>query len=83
MSKTRRDSFGWFLGHVHWFDELSGEGMIKDADGDLYYVHRSAIDADRRSKIKTLKNKQKVKFQLIEDTTFVQVSRVKEITQNK
>lgn len=73
----------WQVGTVHWFDAKSGEGMIKSADGSLYFVHRSAIEsyADAKAmKQQALKDKQKVQFQLVEDMTFVQVSRVKELT---
>jgi cold shock CspA family protein len=72
----------WQIGTVHWFDEKSGEGMIKSAEGELYFVHHTAIEAlvkARDLKQKALKEKQKVRFQLIEDITFAQVSRVKEL----
>lgn len=64
-------------GQVYWFDDLTGEGVIKDQYGRLYfvhYVHYSAIVSD--DKWKTLKDKQKVLFKLIVDTTKKQVSRV-------
>jgi CspA family cold shock protein len=67
----------WQLGTVHWFDSKSGEGLVKADDGTNYYVHYSAIESSK--KWKTLKEKKKVKFQLIEDTTFKQISRVKEV----
>jgi cold shock CspA family protein len=79
MSATK-DS--WQVGTVHWFDEKSGEGMIKSAEGELYFVHHTAIESLAKAKAqkqKALKDKQKVKFQLIEDITFSQVSRVKEL----
>ncbi|HRK02445.1 MAG TPA: cold shock domain-containing protein [Oligoflexia bacterium] len=72
----------WHLGTVHWFDEKSGEGLIKGADGSLYFVHHSAIESvasAKSAKRLALRDKQKVKFQLLEDMTFTQVSRVKEI----
>lgn len=65
------------MGTVHFFDESSGEGMIKCEDGQNYYVHYSAIDSSKRWK--SLKEKRKVKFQTIEDVTFAQVTRVKEL----
>ena len=71
----------WLQGKVHWYDQKSGEGMIRSNDGNVYYVQSSAIDdfvTSKRNKEKTLKDKQEVQFQLLEDTTFVQVSRVKE-----
>ena len=77
MSRTKMISQVWQLGTVHWFDEKSGEGMIKSDDGQAYYVHYSAIESDR--KWKSLKDKKKVKFQVVDDTTFSQVSRVKEL----
>ena len=33
----------WQKGIVDWFDELSGQGRIRDAEGTRYYVHYSAI----------------------------------------
>jgi CspA family cold shock protein len=77
MARTKILNQQWQLGTVHWFDEKSGEGMIKSNDGQSYYVHYSAIESDK--KWKSLKDKKKVKFQLIDDVTFAQVSRVKEI----
>ena len=64
-------------GKVHWFDNKTGEGMIKSDDGRLYYVHYSAIDSDKD--YKTLGDGNKVVFELIEDVTFVQVSYVREV----
>ncbi|MBX2994066.1 MAG: cold shock domain-containing protein [Bdellovibrionaceae bacterium] len=77
MARSKTISQAWQLGTVHWFDEKSGEGMIKSDDGQSYYVHYSAIDSEK--KWKSLKDNKKVKFQLIDDVTFAQVSRVKEV----
>jgi cold shock CspA family protein len=77
MEKSRADSKAWLTGVVHWFDETSGEGVIKDADGKSYFVHYSAIESGK--KWKTLADKKKVKFKLVKDSTFSQVSHVKEI----
>ena len=55
----------WQMGTVSWFDQKSGEGMIKSEDGKLFYVHYTAIDSDK--KWKTLKEKKEVKFKAIED----------------
>ena len=82
MSASASTKKTWLKGIVHWFDSSSGEGMIKSNDGNVYYVHSSAIESfsDAKSnKEKTLKDKQKVEFQLIADPTFIQVSRVKEV----
>ena len=77
MEKQNAKSVGWMSGVVHWFDEPSGEGIIKDAQGQSFFVHYSAIES--KNSWKTLKDKQKVKFKLIKDSTFCQVSHVKEI----
>jgi len=77
MSRSKTASPTWQLGTVHWFDEKSGEGMIKSDDGQSYYVHYSAIDSSK--KWKSLKDKKKVKFQIVDDVTFKQVSRVVEV----
>lgn len=77
MRKAKSIRPKWQRGVVHWFDKDSGKGMIKSADGMNYFVHYSAIDSPK--KWKSLKERKEVKFQLIDDVTFVQVSRVKEI----
>lgn len=76
-SKDKNSQLKWQLGTVHWFDEKSGEGMIRSENGESYYVHYSAIDSEK--KWRSLKDKEKVKFQLVDDVTFSQVSRVKEV----
>lgn len=77
MGRSKTISQSWQLGTVHWFDEKSGEGMIKGPDGNTYYVHYSAIDSTK--KWKSLEEKSQVKFQIVDDVTFSQVSRVKEV----
>lgn len=77
MEKTTEDSTTWQNGVVHWFDDTSGEGIIKDADGKSFFVHYSAIESG--DSWKSLKDRQKVKFKLVRDCTFAQVSRVKGI----
>lgn len=77
MGRSKTLSQSWQLGTVHWFDEKSGEGMIKSDDGNTYYVHYSAIDS--KKKWKSLKEKAPVEFQIIDDVTFAQVSRIKEV----
>lgn len=77
MANSKTAAPKWQLGTVHWFDEQSGEGMIKSKDGNSYYVHYSAIETNR--KWKSLKQKTEVEFQIIDDVTFSQVSRVKEV----
>lgn len=67
----------WQLGTVSWFDKKSGEGMIKSETGALLYVHYSVIDSEK--KWKTLKENKKVKFKLIEDESFSQVLKIKEL----
>lgn len=75
MAKLKRPAVQWQLGTVRWFDEKSGDGMIKSEDGTSYYVHYSAIESNK--KWKSLKENKRVQFQVIEDITFSQVSKVK------
>ena len=75
MQKEQANSANWMSGVVHWFDEMSGEGVIKDSNGQSYFVHYSAIES--KLKWKTLKDKQRVEFKLVKDSTFAQVSHVK------
>ena len=70
-------SVKWQLGTVRWFDDLKGEGLIRDHAGNSFYVHYSAIESDKRRK--TLKKGKEVKFQLLEDSHFTQVDKVKEV----
>jgi cold shock CspA family protein len=67
----------WKMGKVRWFDEVKGEGLIRDEEGNSFYVHYSAIESDK--KIRNLKKNKEVKFQLAEDSHYVQVYKVKEI----
>ena len=77
MGRSKSVSQAWQLGKVHWFDEKSGEGMIKSDDGNSYYVHYSAIESNKKRK--SLREKKKVEFQIIDDVTFAQVSKIREI----
>jgi cold shock CspA family protein len=69
------ESTTWRNGVVHWFDELTGDGLIKDQDGKSYYVHYSAIQSS--SDWRTLEDKQKVSFKLVKTARSSQVSHVK------
>jgi CspA family cold shock protein len=55
----------WLLGTVSWFNDGSGEGVIRCENGKNYYVHYSAIRS--KQKRKTLKQNQKVKLQVLDD----------------
>ena len=65
----------WQLGVVRWFDDLKGEGLIRDQEGRSFYVHYSAIKTAKKRK--TLQAGRKVQFQLLEDSHFTQVDKVK------
>jgi len=77
MSASRRNSPDWKKGTVRWFDDLKGEGVVRDESGQSFYVHYSAIETDKKRK--SLKKGKEVKFQLLEDSHFVQVDKVKEV----
>jgi cold shock CspA family protein len=82
MSAHSSSKNKWIEGNVHWYDDQSGEGMIRSDEGDLFYVHSSAIDAFAKAKLgkeAALKDNQKVKFQLFGDFDLKQVSKVKEV----
>jgi CspA family cold shock protein len=55
----------WQLAEVSWFNDGSGEGVVRGENGKNYFVHYSAIQSD--DKRKTLKPKQKVKVQVLDD----------------
>ena len=67
----------WMLGKVRWFDEVKGEGLVRGEDGQSFYVHYSAIDSKKKSK--NLKENKKVKFQIVEDSHYIQISKIKEL----
>jgi cold shock CspA family protein len=67
----------WQFGTVRWFDDLKGEGLIRDEKGNSFYVHYSAIETDKKRK--SLNKGKEVKFQLLEDSHFTQVDKVKEV----
>ena len=55
----------WTFGKVSWFNDSSGDGIVRAENGRNYYVHYSAIQS--RQKRKTLKANQKVKIQVLDD----------------
>lgn len=55
----------WQMGEVSWFNDGSGEGVVRGENGKNYYVHYSAIQSD--DKRKTLKPNQKVKVEVLDD----------------
>jgi CspA family cold shock protein len=65
----------WQLGTVRWFDDVKGEGLIRDENGKSFYVHYSAIQSEKKHK--TLREESEVKFQLLEDSHYTQVAKVK------
>ena len=67
----------WKIGKVRWFNDLKGEGLIRDEEGNSFYIHYSAIESKKRWK--TLKKNRKVRFQLLEDSHLAQILRLKEV----
>jgi cold shock CspA family protein len=71
-------------GKIRWFDSKSGEGMVRGDNGLLYYVHFTAIKGMDKNNYHWPTQSDQVKFScisglscefdVIEDTTFVQVS---------
>lgn len=66
----------WKAGTVRYFDDKKGRGYIVCEDGEIYEVHYSAIEVDK--KWKTLKENSKVKFKKYEDDDYKIVQAVKE-----
>jgi cold shock CspA family protein len=69
-------SKGWETGTVDWFDELSGEGIIRSHSGEWLFVHRSAIEITPRAQ-RTLQKNQEVKFKVFRDFHFAQVEKIR------
>lgn len=71
-------------GKIRWFDSMTGEGMVRGENGLSYYVHFTAIRGMDKNNLQWPTNFDQVKFSkidghhvefdIIEDTTFVQVS---------
>ena len=53
------------MAEVSWFNDGSGEGVIRTEAGRDFYVHYSAILSDKKRK--TLKPNQKVRVQVLDD----------------
>jgi len=64
----------WQMAEVSWFNDGSGEGVIRTEKGKDFYVHYSAIDSLKKRK--TLKMKQKVKVQVLDDEFARHVTKV-------
>ncbi len=67
----------WKACTVRFFDDKKGRGYIVCEDGEIYTVHYSAIDTDK--KWKTLKENSKVKFQEVKDQDYKMVKAIKEV----
>ncbi|OAQ21895.1 cold-shock protein [Thermosulfurimonas dismutans] len=63
-------------GTVKWFDEKKGYGFISRDDGGDVFVHYSAIQMDG---FKTLREGQKVEFEVTQSPKGEQASNVKVI----
>lgn len=76
----------WYDGVVRWFDNKSGDGMIRVGEKSIY-VHWGAIASELNGPENCFKRpkklwcvlfpKQKVKVQIIEDYNWRQISAVK------
>lgn len=70
MSKSVK----WQLGKVSWFNDGSGEGVIRTESGRDFYVHYSVIQSDKKRR--SLRPKQKVKVQVLDDEFARHVTKV-------
>lgn len=61
-------------GQVKWFNDTKGFGFLKSEAGDEVFVHYSAIESEG---FKTLKEGQKVTFQVVQGPKGLSASNVK------
>ena len=73
MSKKQKTP-KWQMAEVSWFNDGSGEGVIRTTVGRDFYVHYSAIESLKGRK--SLKTKQKVKVQVLDDEFARHVTKV-------
>jgi cold shock CspA family protein len=52
----------WKKGKVNWFDDIRGEGVLQDLEGNRYEFHYSTIESKR--KWRTLSEDDEVKFKV-------------------
>lgn len=65
-----------FEGKVKWFDPKKGYGFIQRDEGDDVFVHFSSIDGEG---FRSLREGQKVTFEIVESDKGPQASNVKPI----
>jgi CspA family cold shock protein len=65
-----------FEGKVKWFDPKKGYGFIERDEGDDVFVHFSSIEGEG---FKSLREGQKVTFEIVESDKGPQASNVKPI----
>ncbi len=70
----------YFEGKVKWFNEKKGYGFIEKAGGKDIFVHQTAIT---KSGISTLKEGQKVKFEVTQGLKGEQAINVEVIGESK
>ena len=71
----------WVQGQVNWFDPNSGEGSICGDDGVLYRIHE--FSEIQNKKIRALKEKVRVEFQLARDSVHPIIKAIRQIEANK
>jgi cold shock CspA family protein len=64
----------WQMAEVSWFNDGSGEGVVRTDAGRDFYVHYSAIDSPKKRK--SLEPNQKVKVQVLDDEFVRHVTKV-------
>jgi len=80
MSYSTFENFKGEPAKIRWFDNLSGEGMVRLSNGKCVYFHYSSVEgsgADRWITFPNSGHDVECEVEILEDSTFTQVSKLR------